>query len=84
MDIKPVDAPEVPEGFHTRLRERFFKHFSQAEAAKETFKGSICLFKGIEDVPKNYEDTNHIVEQESTFWYLFGVKETNCYAVIEN
>ena len=25
-----------------------------------------------------------MVEQESTFWYLFGVKETNCYAVIEN
>jgi Xaa-Pro dipeptidase len=24
------------------------------------------------------------VEQESTFWYLFGIKETNCYAVIEN
>lgn len=44
----------------------------------------MCLFKGIEDIPKNYEDTNHVVEQESTFWYLFGVKETNCYAVIEN
>ena len=24
------------------------------------------------------------MEQESTFWYLFGVKETNCYAAIEN
>ena len=35
-------------------------------------------------MPKHYDDTEYIPEQESTFWYLFGVKETDCYAIIEN
>lgn len=84
MDIKPVDAPTVPEDFHVKLRQRFFYHFSHLQNENPAFKKSACLFQGIQDIPKNYEDTNHVVEQESTFWYLFGVKETNCYAVIDN
>lgn len=47
------------------------------------FDKSISLFKGITPVHKNHEDTDHVVEQESTFWYLFGVKETDCYATID-
>lgn len=33
---------------------------------------------------RNYDDIDEVVDQESTFWYLFGVKEANCYALIEN
>lgn len=84
MDIEPLNAPKVPEDFHLKLRQRFYKKFSEVHSGDEHFKKSICLFKGIETVPKNHEDTNHFVEQESTFWYLFGVKETDCYAVIHN
>lgn len=84
MDLSPVDAPAVPADFHLKLRQRFFKKFSDAHQESESFKKSICLFKGIEAIPKNCEDTDHFVEQESTFWYLFGIKETGCYAIIHN
>ena len=33
---------------------------------------------------KNYDDINQFVEQESTFWYFFGVKESHCYALIHH
>jgi Xaa-Pro dipeptidase len=42
------------------------------------------LFKGIPTVHRNYDDIDEVVDQESTFWYLFGVKEADCYALIEN
>ncbi len=82
MQIDPIDAPDVPKDHHLKLRNRFYEKFKSDLAGEAHFKNSACLFKGIEDLPKNYEDTNHIVEQESTFWYLFGVKETGCYAAI--
>lgn len=44
----------------------------------------MSFFKGVATKPKHYDDTDYRVEQESTFWYLFGVKETDCYAIIEH
>ena len=46
--------------------------------------GSVSVYKGIEEVPKNYDDINQVVEQESTFWYFFGVKESHCYGLIHH
>lgn len=42
------------------------------------------MFKGIETLYKNYDDIEFLPEQESTFWYLFGVKEPDCFAIIHN
>ena len=61
MDLKPIDAPPVPEDFHIKLRERFFKKFTEIHQNCEKFKKSICLFKGIDTIPKNCEDTDHFV-----------------------
>lgn len=44
----------------------------------------MSLFKGIETLHKNYDDIDYLVEQESTFWYFFGVKEADCLGVIHN
>lgn len=67
-----------------KLRTRFFNALQDKELAKseESFLNSGCFFKGIPVTPKNHEDTNHVTEQESTFWYLFGVKETDCYVLL--
>ena len=34
IDIKPIDAPTVPEDFHVKLRDRFFKKFLEEEGKK--------------------------------------------------
>jgi len=44
----------------------------------------VSLYKGIPTIAKNYDDIDYLVEQESTFWYFFGVKEADCYAVIHH
>ena len=80
MQLSPPDCPEVPKDFHLKLRNRFYDHVSKMNLPD--FENSIALFKGITPVHKNHGDTDHVVEQESTFWYLFGVKETDCYAII--
>ena len=82
MELDPINNPPIPEDFHLKLRTRFLKKFH--ESVGEQGKNSISLYKGIEEVPKNYDDINQVVEQESTFWYFFGVKETHCYAIIHH
>ena len=49
---------------------------------EDVFFNSACLFKGIPTLPRNYEDVDYMPDQESTFWYFFGIKEPDCFAVI--
>jgi hypothetical protein len=44
----------------------------------------VTLLKGIETLHKNYDDNDYLPEQESTFWYFFGVKEADCLAIIHH
>lgn len=84
MEIQPVSCPTVPQDFHLQLRKRFYHKLVEVASQTEHFNESFCLFKGIGTVPKNYEDNDHLVEQEGTFWYLFGVQTPHCYALIDN
>lgn len=81
LELKPVEAPPIPKDFHTKLRNRFLAALK--EEVKDLKKNSVCLFKGIPTVHKNYDDIDYKVEQESTFWYFFGIQEADCYGAIE-
>lgn len=61
MQLDPINNPKIPEGFHQRLRARFLKKFYEQTGAAGA--GSISLYKGIEEVHKNYDDIDHVVEQ---------------------
>lgn len=62
MNIEPINAPAVPEGFHLKLRKRFYNALMEEMSKKDAeFNSSICLFKGIQTIPKNYEDVDHVV-----------------------
>ena len=54
------------------------------EGASQGFINSVSLFKGIVTIHKNYDDNDYLPEQESTFWYFFGVREPDCLALIHN
>ena len=84
MDLSPINCPKVAPDFHKKIRDRFLKKLHEEGSKDTNFKGSVSLFKGIEMVSKNYDDIEYLVEQESTFWYLFGVKEADCLAVFHN
>ncbi|XP_061392352.1 xaa-Pro dipeptidase [Musca vetustissima] len=45
-------------------------------------KGSFVLLEGGKDVSFNDTDTNYLFRQESYFQYFFGVKEPDCYGVL--
>lgn len=81
LELLPVKAPQIPADFHNKLRKRFVDALK--EKVGTVLPGSLCLFKGIPVVHKNYDDVDYKVEQESTFWYLFGVQQADCYASIE-
>jgi hypothetical protein len=71
MELNPVDCPEIPKDFHLKLRTRFInKLLSCGVSAEKT----VSLFKGISTIHKNYDDNDYLPEQESTFWYFFGVR----------
>lgn len=84
MEISPVDCPKIPHDFHLKLRQRFIKKLTEVEGSSEGFNNSLTLLKGIETLHKNYDDIDYLPEQESTFWYFFGVKEPDCLAAIHH
>jgi Xaa-Pro dipeptidase len=46
-------------------------------------KNGLCFFKGIETLHRNWEDVDYKVDQDSNFWYLFGVNLPDFYAIID-
>ncbi len=60
-------------------REAFFKRFSEAMGKEK----AIVLLKGKHEVPVDNTDIEYEVQQESYFKYLFGVKETEFYGIME-
>lgn len=84
MEILPVDCPNIPTDFHLKLRTRFLKKLAEVEEGTQGFANSVTLLKGIETLHKNYEDFDYLPEQESTFWYFFGVKEADRLAIIHH
>lgn len=84
MDISPVNCPKVPADFHLKIREKFIKLLHKEGTNDPELKTSVSLFKGIPTISKNYDDIEFLPEQESTFWYLFGVKEPDCLGLIHN
>jgi Xaa-Pro dipeptidase len=84
MEILPVDCPKIPLDFHLNLRKRYLKRLAEEEGGSEGFANSLTLLKGIETLHKNYDDNDYLPEQESTFWYFFGVKEADCLAAIHH
>ena len=84
MQISPVDCPKIPEDFHLKLRQRYLNKLREVEGSADNFQNSVSLFKGIETLHKNYDDNDYLPEQQSTFWYFFGVKEADCQALIHH
>lgn len=80
LELLPIQAPAIPADFHVKLRQRFLAALKNISGVPEN---AVCLFKGIPTVNKNYDDIDYKVEQESTFWYFFGVQHADCYAAIE-
>jgi Xaa-Pro dipeptidase len=77
--IMPQALPDLPPDFHSSLRLRFLQHFkTQAPAAR-----SLVYLRGASLTPKNDSDVDYPFEQESSFFYLFGVQEHDCEGVIE-
>ena len=44
---------------------------------------SIALMRGIVPTPMYNQDVNYEPYQEGNFYYLFGVKEVDCYAALD-
>ena len=80
--LSPITAPTIPKNFHLKLRDRFLAKLKETIGANIP-KNGVCLFRGIETLHWNWEDVDHRVEQESNFWYLFGVDLADCHALIE-
>ena len=83
MQLEPVNAPTVPADFHNQLRQRFLDSLKK-NTKDPHLQESVSLWQGIPTLHKNYDDIDYLVEQESSFWYLFGVKEADCSAVIHH
>lgn len=63
MNLEPVTCPSVPPDFHLKIRDRFVKRLHEVASNDANFKGSVSLFKGVETIPKNYDDIEYLPEQ---------------------
>ena len=72
----------LPNSLFEKNRERFVKLFKNDVGADKAKKG-IALFKGASEVPLYSSDIAYPEYQEAYFYYLFGVSEMDCFAVID-
>jgi Xaa-Pro dipeptidase len=73
-------ACRLPNSLFRESREKFLREFK--EHVPE-FQKAIMMFKGKEEIPIDSTDFNYEIKQESFFYYLFGVQEPGCTAVID-
>ncbi|XP_037817170.1 xaa-Pro dipeptidase-like [Lucilia sericata] len=69
----------VPMALFRKNREKVCNALRESKAVE---KGSFVLLEGGKDVSFNDTDINYNFRQESYFQYLFGVKEPDCYGVL--
>ncbi|KAI8120324.1 hypothetical protein FF38_13435 [Lucilia cuprina] len=69
----------VPMSLFRKNREKVCNALRESQAVE---KGSFVLLEGGKDVSFNDTDINYNFRQESYFQYLFGVKEPDCYGVL--
>ena len=71
---------KLPNSLFTKNRHRFISMFKKAVPLQE---GDFALFRGASEVPLYSSDVSYPEYQEALFYYLFGVHEMDCYAIID-
>lgn len=66
---------EVPNRIHKLNRERLLTQIK--------VDGAVLLLPGVASLPIDDSDIDYPIQQESNFWYLFGVEEPDCYGLME-
>ncbi|KAM7348078.1 dipeptidase C [Cochliomyia hominivorax] len=69
----------VPMALFRKNRQKLCAALRESSAVE---KGSFVLLEGGKDVSFNDTDINYLFRQESYFQYCFGVKEPDCYGVL--
>lgn len=68
----------VPMSMHAEQRERI-----RARMLKKVPASGVLLFQGAISVTRDASDHEPLIRQESFFQYLFGVKEPDCYGLVD-
>jgi len=71
---------KLPNSLFAKNRQQFISMFKKTVPVKE---GDFALFRGASEVPLYSSDVNYPEYQEAYFYYLFGVHEMDCYAIID-
>lgn len=66
---------------HSDNRNKFLN--SLKRSIGDRVNNSIFFIKGSPTIPVDDQDINYYPMQESNFWYLFGVEESDCLAAID-
>lgn len=74
----PYELP-IPQDFHKNNRTRFLTSFKKN---LDQIAQTLILFRGAEKISKHDDDQEYRVEQENSFFYLFGVKELGFYCAL--
>lgn len=72
----------LPNSLFKANRERFIADFKTRQGDSYN-ANSIAIFKGYYEVPAYNSDFNYHFIQEGNFYFLFGVEEPDCYAIID-
>jgi len=70
----------VSMGLHNETR---LKLLEGLKAAKAASAGAVVLLEGGKNTSRHDTDHEHLFRQESFFHYLFGVREPDCYGMVE-
>ena len=71
---------KLPNSLFAKNRQQFISMFKKAVPVEE---GDFALFRGASEVPLYSSDVSYPEYQEACFYYLFGVHEMDCYAIID-
>ena len=73
-------ATRLPNELFRENREKFIKSFRETVPSHQK---ALLVFKGKDELPIDSTDIDYEIKQESFFYYLFGVQEPGCSAVID-
>ena len=74
-----LDTLKVPRQLHADNRKKLLARFKTSEVPEN----AIILLKGGCSTPIDDSDIEYVFKQESNFQYLFGVKEPDCYGMLD-